>query len=506
MILALAILMAGAAVPARAQGARLPAPDKVVGDFLKALGGRGRVASLRDATYEWAVRRGEDAGTARTRLKSSGALRTDFLLPEGERDEAANSRTALSTLTDRRALSARLRAQLESAWFADYRRRKVLARTAAREVVDGAPAYAVEFTTRAVARLRYWFGEESKLLLWSEDEASGTRVSYGDWRAREGSPLLLEPHRLVVAREGERALTLTLTGASYNVGLEEALFEPPADATLDIPALLRELVRNQEEADKRVNEYTFTRKVTRREVDDRGQLKKERISVYEIYPVVGHGSVRKLISEDSVPLTPEREAKEQRRVAEELEKAEREEQKLEKKRERKRAERRAQDGEKGDGEGEHDEAVGALTFLRACEFFSPRRERFRDRDVIVFDFRPRLGFRPANRAESLVSKLGGVIWIDPAERQIMRLEAGLLDSLKRGGGMLATIKSGSAVIFERTRMGDGVWLPRFSQLNLSARVLVFSGVSVNETHEFSNYKRFSTKSGDEKLDAPKEEL
>ncbi|HEX7957190.1 MAG TPA: hypothetical protein VF508_09620, partial [Pyrinomonadaceae bacterium] len=381
--------------------------------------------------------------------------------------------------------------------------------TAAREEVAGEPAYVVEFATRAGARLRYWFGATSKLLLQSEDEARGLRVRYMDWRARAGSPLASEPHRLEISRAGEEALTLTLTSAAYNTGLEEALFEPPADSTLDIPALLRDLAKNQDETDRRINDYTFTQKVTERELDDKGRVKKEKVAVYEVYPMLDYGWVQKLVSENGAPLPPDRAAKEEKRVAEELEKAEREAPKLKEKRERRRAEikakRRARDKKAGGGEEQEEDAdVGISTFLRACEFVSPRRERFRERDVIVFDFRPRPGFKPGDRAEAIVSKLSGVIWVDPAERQVMRLEGRLVDSFKMGGGLLASIKEGSAFLFEQTRLEDGVWLPRFSQVNVSARVMLFAGLSINETQEFSDYKRFSTKSGEDKLDAPKQ--
>ncbi|MBV8860120.1 MAG: hypothetical protein JOZ02_24530 [Acidobacteria bacterium] len=516
--LLLLLLFNGLSFAARAQGAKLPAPDKIVGEYLKAVGGKGRVPALRDVTYEWAVtREGREAGTARTQLKTTGALRTDFLLPDGEWDAAANPRTAwlrardgrLSTLTDREAFAARLQAMLESAYFADYKRQKVLARTVGREEVAGAPAYSVEFTTRAGARLRYWFDAQSKLLLQSSDEARKTRVRYSDWRAREGSPLKLEPHRVEIEREGEPALTLTLKSASYNTGLAESLFEPPADATLDIPALLRDLSKNQDETDKRINDYTFTRKVTERELDDKGQLKKEKVTVYEVYPFVGYGWVHKLVSENGVPLSPEREAKELKRVAEELEKAEREAPKRTEKQEREKAERREkrrkQAAKSGaQDEGDEDEGdVGISAFLRACEFVSPRRESFRGRDVIVFDFRPRPGFKPANRGESLVSKLSGVAWVDPADRQVMRLEARLVDSFGIGGGLLASVKQGSAFLFEQTRLEDGIWLPRYSQVNASARVMLLKGLSINQTDEFSDFKRFSTKAGEHKLDEPK---
>jgi predicted nuclease with RNAse H fold len=518
-VLLLLFLTGGLSDAARAQAAKLPSPDKIVGEYLKAVGGKRSVAALRDVTYEWDVtREGREAGTARTHLKAPGALRTDFLLADGEWDAAANPRTAwlrardgrLSTLTDREAFAARLQALLESAYFADYKKQKVLARTVAREEVGGAAAYKVEFATRAGARLRYWFDAGSKLLLQSEDEARRLRVRFADWRARAASPLKAEPHRVEIEREGEPALTLTLKGASYNTGLAESFFEPPADATLDIPALLRDLSKNQEETDKRINDYTFTRKVTEREMDDKGVLKKEKVTVYEVYPFAGYGWVQKLVSENGVPLAPEREARELKRVAEELEKAEREAPRRTEKRERERAERRAKQrakaaksGAKGEGEEDEDD-VEISTFLRACEFFSPRRERFRDRDVIVFDFRPRAGFKPSNRGESLVSKLSGVIWIDPAERQVMRLEARLVESFKMGGGLLAAVKPGSAFLFEQTRLEDGIWLPRYSQVNASARVMLFAGMSINATNEFSDFKRFSTKTGEDKLDRPKE--
>ncbi|HVF45294.1 MAG TPA: hypothetical protein VM936_19865 [Pyrinomonadaceae bacterium] len=517
-LLLLLVFCASAGAAGAQSSSKLPSPERVVADYVKAVGGRKRLAAVRDATYEWSVlRAGAPAGTARTQLKTTGALRDDLLLNDGETDSAANARTAwartpdgnLRTLTDSEAFAARLRATLEPAWFSDYKKQKVLARTVAREDVNGEPAYLLEFSTRAGARLRYWFGATSRVVLQMSDDARRTRVRFADWRARQGSPLLLEPHRVEIEREGEPVLTLTLAAAGYNTGLPDSLFEPPGDATLDIPALLRDLSKNQEEDDQRINDYTFTQKVTEREVDDKGRVKKEKVSVYEVYPIAEYGWVQKLVAENGAPLPPERAAKEERRVAEELEKAEREAPKLKQKREQKRAERRAKrrakSADRSDGSGEEgDDDVEISTFLRACEFFSPRRERFRDRDVIVFDFRPRAGFKPKNTGETIVSKLSGVIWVDPAERHVMRLEARLVDSFKMGGGLVASIKPGSAFIFEQTRLPEGVWLPRFSQVNASARVFLFAGMSINQTREFGDFKRFSTKSGEDKLDAPKE--
>lgn len=522
-VVLLLLLVPFAAVARQQPGARrLPSPDKIVGEYLKAVGGKKGVAALRDATYEWEVRRaGAAVGTARTRLKGPSAMRTDLLLDGGgARDEAANARTAwvleagqLSTLTDAESHSARLRAVLEAGRFIDFKKQKVLARTVGLEEVGGEPAYSVEFATRAGGRVRYWFSVAAKVPLQLSDESRRLRVRFSEWRARPGGPALLEPHLVEIEDAGGAPLALSLREARYNTGLADTLFEPPSDASLDIAALLRDLARNQDDAEERINDYTFTQKVTEREVTDKGVVKKEKVSVYEVYPVAFYGWVQKLVSEDGSPLAPERAAKEEKRVAEELEKAEREAPKNKAKFERRRAEQRekrkaqaeqarAAGKEAPDAEGDDDE-VEISTFLRACELISPRRETFRGRESIVFDFRPRPGFRPSNRGESIVSKLSGIIWIDPAERQVIRLEARLVDSYKMGGGLFASIQSGSAFTFEQTRLPEGIWLPRFSQFNISARVLLVAGVTVNQTREFSDYKRFSTKTGDDKLDTPK---
>ena len=124
------------------------------------------------------------------------------------------------------------------------------------------------------------------------------------------------------------------------------------------------------------------------------------------------------------------------------------------------------------------------------------------RETIVFDFRPRPGFRPQNREENLISKLVGVMWIDPVDKQVMRMEARLAESFKMAGGLLVSLKPGAALVVEQTRMVQGVWLPKFAQINLSVKVLLFGGGDWNKTIEWSDYKHFSGDVKDYKLDTP----
>ncbi|HAF15711.1 MAG TPA: hypothetical protein DHU55_08645 [Blastocatellia bacterium] len=493
---------------AGASSRKLPSAEKIVAGYLKALGGKKRVAAIRDATYEWQIQLGDRMmGIAKTQSKAPASLRSEMTFGNGQLTSAANARSAwlhgldgkLQTLTGAEAAAAKLQAALDAGRLGDIKKSNVLAHVVSVEQLETGPAYVVEFSLRNGARLRYLFSTTTKLLVSIEDDARKTTTRFAEYRL-EGN--VLEPHR-VSTNSGTGDLTFILQRASYNTGLTDSIFDPPlaADA-VDVVALLREVSRNQDELEKRFSEYSFLKKETDREISGKGEVKKETVKVYEVFPIANREPVMKLISEDGTPLSAERAAKEQKRVEEELAKAEREKDKDEQKVQKRRAEQERKKAAKGK---EEDDDVEISQFLRIHEFVSPRRERFRDRDAVVFDFRARPGFKPSNRQEDLISKLVGVVWIDPADKQVMRLEAKLAEGFKMGGGLLVNLRPGAAVVMEQTRMVEGVWLPRLAQINLSVKVLVFGGGDFNKTLEWSDYKHFSGDVGDYKLDAPKTE-
>ncbi|MCP9495966.1 MAG: hypothetical protein MSG64_16075 [Pyrinomonadaceae bacterium MAG19_C2-C3] len=499
----------------RISNVKLPSPEKVVGDYLRAVGGKKRVASVRDASYEWRAAEGASIITRRTQIKSPAARRVTIIAPEGESSSAVTPRTAwtressggVRTLTDTDANVARLQAVLEARRFADYKKQKVLARTVGIETIGGESAYIIEFTAQNGARLRYAFSRASKFLVQAQDDTRGITTTYADYR-REGE--LLEPHRVeVVEREGAPQI-FALQSVARNTNLSDRAFDPPVTEQVDVAALLTEIARNQLQVDERVKQYTFMQRETERELNNRGELKKETVKVYEVYPVPGREPVFKLVSENGVAVSEEKAKKESERAAEELEKAERESEKDKLKAEEKKAKRIAEAAKKQANEKDGGAAVAsevedsrtwASVALRVCEFVAPRRERFRDRDAIVFDFRARKNFKPQNRTESIIGKLNGILWIDPNDKQLMRFEARFAEPYKIAGGLLAQIKPGSALVVEQTRLPDGVWLPRFAQLNASYKLFLFAGGDINVTQEWSDYKKFSTEADKDNLDA-----
>ena len=500
-LLLLLLLLGGVGQVALAQK-KLPSAEKIVDNYLKAIGGKKTAAARKDATYEWVVQfNNQPIGTARTQRKAPASERWELTFGNGQIITGTNARSAweigldkrLRTLTGAESAAAKLRASLDSSRLINFKKANVLARVVSLGDLASEPAYIVEFSMRSGAKFQYYFSVKTSLITKITGDVRNTRLLFEDYRTENG---IAEPHRIRMNVEGPGELTLLLQTVKYDTGIDDRVFDPPAaQESLDVVALMREVSQNQDELENRVSEYAFKQTETDREINSKGELKKEIVKVYEVYPLPNREPVQKLISENGVPLSAERAAKEERRVQEEFLKAERDKEKDEKKVAQRRAEREK-------NRNEDDEATDISPFLRACEFVSPRREMLEGREAIVFDFRPPPGFRPQNREESLIAKLIGVVWIDPVDKQVIRLEARLAEGFKMAGGLLVSLKPGAALVIEQTRMVQGVWLPRFAHVNLSVKVLLFAGGEYNKTIEWSEYKHFSGDVKDYKIDAP----
>lgn len=503
-----ALLLIVGFVPAAAQKARpkLPSAGKIVADFVKAVGGKKRLAAITDATYVWDVSMSGaqgfgETGPATTHLRAPSSYHFGFQNPahfgEGATPRAAWRRgpedTTVRTLTGAAAKSARLRAALEAGRFLSFKKQNLLAVTVGAEQFAGETAYAVEFRSREGARLRYLFSAGSKLLVAALDEEGAALALFSDYRPVSG---VLEPHvvelTLADVPEPLSRLSLRLKSVRYNTNFAETVFNAPASAEYDARALIKEVMEKEPAFGVKFEEYTFTVKQTERELDERGETKKETSNLWEIFMAPNGWSIGKHTLANDKPLPPEKAAKEEKRVADFL---------------TLHANDKPPEARKGaggfqisfgDGMG-----FGLADLLRASEFVSPRRERFQDRDAVVFDFRPDPAFRPRNRSDEILSKIVGLVWIDLAEKVVMRIEARLLGDFKIGGGLLMKIQPGAGFTFERRRLPDGYWVPRAYHWNASGRGLVFMKRSVYEITEWDNFKRFRSEAGDAKLDAPK---
>jgi hypothetical protein len=283
-----------------------------------------------------------------------------------------------------------------------------------------------------------------------------------------------------------RLATLAL-GAS--LGLSAAIAHPQT-VVMDIPLLIRDSDRLGSAMHSRLPEYTYLQTRLSREFDQRGRLV-ERVSVYEAYPikVLGrHRHVISLVSEDGAPVSAKRLKKERQQAAKEIEKAERD-----------GALRSG--GAPAAGEEKYVTAgigvnqvgdgvwIGVSQFLRNCRFGEPRHVRLSGRDMIALNINSCAGGASAPR-ERYLAGMVGVVWIDAADKIVVRLEAWPKRAAPEQE-VASAPPDAETIVYEQMRLPNGLWVPKRIRLNAIGKAELFNGTNKDMTFEFSHYQRFN---------------
>jgi hypothetical protein len=315
------------------------------------------------------------------------------------------------------------------------------------------------------------------------------------------------------------SLTLFAQGAAYlRAGAsDEAIASSNQDGArakaepVDVRALLTEVALKEKAMTARRLEYTWTAKITDRELGRRGEVRKESSSVYEVYPVRGEFA-RKLLERDGVAVSRERADEELKKTAGRLEKAAREDRKHADAKPTPAAPKTPEQEQNPSGlpsfgfsTGHRDSngfstteiSLAVWRFFRYCEFTNPRREVFNGRESILLDFRPRADFRPADELQKPYARLVGRVYPDAADKAVARLEAWPDEA------QTSSNAPEPSVVFEHARLPDGVWLERLVRIKTYGRKQIFNGIELDFTKEVYDFKRFSSVAGDDRVDAPK---
>jgi hypothetical protein len=229
--------------------------------------------------------------------------------------------------------------------------------------------------------------------------------------------------------------------------------------------------------------YIYTETRRERKLDGSGRVKEESVKVFENYPgLPGEGRWERLISENGRP-----------RPAAELEKEMRERQKKAEALARAMTERPAQQSarqqrEYAEQRREFDAIVDDLFLV--YDIRMERREAVDGHDTIVFSLTPRRNARPRTKEGNQMRSFGVRAWLSESEKEIVRLEAQVLDTLSLGFGPLARLHKGSNLTFVRTKVNNEVWLPARSSYSGSARIGLVAVFRRAGTSEFSGYRKF----------------
>ena len=265
----------------------------------------------------------------------------------------------------------------------------------------------------------------------------------------------------------------------------------PNDRPLpDARAFLDEVRKNLQSDDVLLEQYTFTEKRTERRMDGKGDVKKIKSETYEVYPSAEPGKMyRRLVARDDVPI-PKAELDAQDRKQEE--KTEASERKATQEDAAAKARRQAKEEEERRKEQEVIDEV-----FRMDDIVVEGREDLNGRSTVVMSFTPKPGYKPVTAGAKMIQKLAGRAWIDEQDRQLVRIEARLIDNLGVGPARLARLQKGAVSYFYRRKVNDEIWLPAEARFTGSAKALLFFSMKVDALFQYSDYKKFSVSTDSE---------
>jgi hypothetical protein len=253
--------------------------------------------------------------------------------------------------------------------------------------------------------------------------------------------------------------------------LAGTLLVPVAPSLPDGNALVRELAQKQRRWEEILNRYTYDVEVVREDLDKEDRATKRERRRYEVFYVKGR-PIRRLVAEDGRALGAERQARVDREVREKV--AAVNEQRV----------------------AQELPAVRLSAILERYDFRSVGREAMEGRPAIVLEFTALPGSRPLAHDEVL-RNLAGRVWMDEAEREVVRAEVRNTAGMKFFLGLGASVSAVSGT-FEFRKVDDTLWLPVRDETRATGRMLLFKTLRTRVVHTYGNFRHFDVQS-EEKL-------
>ncbi len=488
------------ALPCSAQN-----PQKIVDEYLRAIGGAKAVSAVRTESIAGSVRlkvgagAGSDAatdgatdgdaaqtfGTYALIVKAPNKFYSEFgtgskrdvVAFNGKSAWQKNGGGAAVTLTGPSAAESEAEARYLNGRLVHLKRDKIGARLIGIDEVHAQKAYHIELTFTPSVKRDLYFDSDTHLLVRSV--SAGMETDYFDYRAGNGG--VLEPQSMEVTRGG-KTYTISVTHIELNGDVSDAIFNFPSNDKRplpDIPQLLRDMNANQRAIEDIQKHYTCHLTEEELKVDSKGDVTSKTVKEYDLF-FVGENELRHLLAKDGKPLEGDEKRKEDERFSKEFDELKKKQAEL------------LNDPKKLEKQQERDEEQ-ISDFLRAESFTNPRREIFRGHEVIVFDFAANPDYKPRNLNESIAQKLGGVVWVDEDARDVARLEARFMDTAKIGGGLVGSISKGANLVIEQAKVNNEIWLPTYAEVHATARI-AFVHFKANVIDRYSDYKKFGSES------------
>lgn len=471
-------------------------PGKVLGQANKALGGEKALKNIRAWQVRGTVTRKSDGarGEYRAFAQSPNLFGVSFDLNGFEEQSGYNgksgwirdSRSGLRTLTGDASTDFQAETFYRSGRWVDAKSEKSKILAGGKSAVNGKPTNIIIIASAKGVQIKLHFDSVSGLLV-REEIPSGNVTKIYDYTDYRKVNAVMEPFLITKTVDGE-TLEIRLDEIQHNPQIAKNVFDFPRisnEPLPDIKSLLDDVRANADKIDGILENYSYKETRIEREIDKAGNLVEKESETVLLSFYKGF-RIRRLIEKNGKPLSASEQAKVDKNVEDQVEDIE------------KKLARRDRDLAKSNAKtpGEEDRRITLSDALKGSLLVNPRRERFRNRDVIVFDYEPNPQYKPQGRLEKLFALCNGAVWVDANSKQVVRLEAFLTQS---AGNFIGKVKRGASFSLENELINNEVWLPSQADVNLSVKIL-FAGININNLIRYGDYSKANVEIKDASID------
>src|SRR6202795_1761630 len=339
LIAFLLVLATAFCVPARADEAQ-----KIIDQYLKAVGGSKAVSRLQTLAVDGSVAAIGDAapGTYTFKIKRPNRFYTELRANGETLIESYNGKSAwhqvadgeIGTLLGPDAVEMEAAAQYYNARLESLGKRKVGAAYKGEAQVRGRAAQVVELTYPTGVQWRVFFDAQTHLIVEEKAQIAGTprEIYYDDYRAVNGVKV---PYKIDLTR-GNDTYSVSVTRVGVNETIGERVFDFPIKRKMKLPdlkKLFEQLDANQKQIDKIKENYAGTRAEEETEYDKSGKVTKKELKEYSFFYLDGD-EVSTLTKKDGKALSDDEQRKENEKTQKEIQEIQKKAEKKEAKEEK----------------------------------------------------------------------------------------------------------------------------------------------------------------------------
>ena len=470
--------------------------SKIISNGNKALGGEKALKAVTSWQQIGTIKRVSDGAAGKITATATGGnlyggmfdldgfeVATGY---NGKSGWVRDSKNGLRTLTGDAGKYFQAEAVYRNTRWLNAKKDKTKITSGGRSNVNDRPANVIILTTAKGVQIKLHFDAATNQLVREEmpQEGGVKTFDYSDYRSVNA---VMTPFAIKATIDDD-SYEIKLDEVKYNSAIARTSFDFPKlsnEPLPDITALLNEIRVNADKVDEILENYSYTELRIDRDLAPDGRFVEKSSEKRSLTFYQGR-RIRRVIEKNGKPLSPRDQAKEDKDAEKQV--AEIEKQIAAKEKRQIAADVVGQPKDTG-------QRITIAETLKGSLLTNPRRERFKGRDVIVFDFEPNPTFKPRSMNEKLFALCNGAIWVDAASKQVVRLEAVLT---KSAGNFFAKAKRGASFSLDNQLVNDEIWLPSQADINLQIKIL-FAGININNLIKYGDYSKFTTEVKDAKV-------